>query len=77
MGWDRLDNGALLKAAESEFDVVVTTDKNMRYQQAVTGRRVAIVVLPTTRWPVIRAHQAQVVAALSTVRAGDYVELEF
>ena len=77
MGWDRLDNGSLLKAAEREFDAVVTTDKNMRYQQAVTHRRVAILVLPTTQWSIVRANQAQVVLALSAIQPGEYVELRF
>ena len=77
MGWDRLDNGALLKAAEHQFDAVVTTDKNMRYQQSVSGRRVAILVLPTTRWSVVRANQAEVVSALSSIQPGEYVELRF
>jgi hypothetical protein len=65
MRWDRLDNGLLLKSAEQVFDAIVTTDKNMRYQQSVTGRRVAIVVLPTTRWSVVRANQAKVVLSTS------------
>jgi len=45
-GWDRLSNGELLKAAEQAgFDVLLTPDQNMRYQQNLTGRRIAIVVL--------------------------------
>jgi hypothetical protein len=77
MGWDRLDNGALLKAAEREFAAVITTDKNMRYQQSVTGRRIAIVVLPTTKWSIVRANQAQIALAMTSVRPGEYVELLF
>jgi predicted nuclease of predicted toxin-antitoxin system len=48
MGWGELDNGELLAAAEAEFDLLVTTDKNLRHQQNLTGRRLAIVILPTT-----------------------------
>jgi predicted nuclease of predicted toxin-antitoxin system len=47
LGWTDLDNGRLLAAAESEFDALVTTDKNLRYQQNLAGRRLAILVLPT------------------------------
>jgi len=55
MDWTELDNGALLKAAETDFEALITTDQNLRYQQNVTGQRLAILVLPTTSWPKIRA----------------------
>jgi len=77
MGWTELDNGALLKAAETEFEALITTDQNLRYQQNLTGQRLAILVLPTTSWPKIRAHEAEVVAAVSALRPGDAVELNF
>jgi hypothetical protein len=45
-GWDELENGALLNAAEAAgFDVLLTTDKNLSYQQNLSGRKIAIVVL--------------------------------
>src|SRR5262245_56364984 len=77
MGWSGLGNGALLAAAEGTFDVLVTTDKNLQYQQDLTGRNLAILVLPTTSWPTIRAHGAQVVASIDALRPGEYVELSF
>jgi hypothetical protein len=51
MDWADLDNGHLLAAAEAEFDALITTDQNLRYQQNLAGRRLAILVLPTTSWP--------------------------
>jgi hypothetical protein len=77
MGWTELDNGALLRAAETDFDVLVTTDKNLRYQQDLSGRGLAILVLPTTSWPKIQAHESQVAAAINALRAGDFAELTF
>ena len=77
MNWTELDNGALLRAAETHFDALITTDRNLRHQQDLSGRRLAILVLPTTSWPKIRAHAAQVVAAVNALRAGDVVELNF
>jgi hypothetical protein len=77
LGWAQLDNGALLKAAEAEFDVLVTTDRNLPYQRNLTGLRLAVLVLPTTSWPTIRAHEAEVVAAVGLLRAGDVTELDF
>ena len=44
MGWARLSNGDLLAAAEKAFDVFITTDQNLRYQQNLAGRRLAILV---------------------------------
>ena len=77
MGWATLDNGALLRAAEAEFAVFITTDRNLRYQQNLAGWRLAILVLPTTSWPKIRAHIAQVVAAVNDVGPGELRELTF
>jgi hypothetical protein len=54
-GWSTLKNGELLAAAETQgFDVLVTTDKNLRYQQNLASRSIAILVLGTTSWPRIR-----------------------
>ena len=77
MGWSELANGDLLEAAEADFDALVTTDQNLRYQQDLTGRRLAILVLPTTNWPKIRAHEQQVVAAINALHPGEVVELTF
>jgi predicted nuclease of predicted toxin-antitoxin system len=77
MGWTQLGNGALLRAAESQFDVFITTDRNLQYQQNLAGYRLAILILPTTNWPEIRVHQALVAAAANKLRPGDVVELNF
>lgn len=76
MGWSELENGALLAAAEATFDMLLTTDKNLRYQQALAGRNLAILVLPTTR-PTIRTHAPQVIASIDALQPGEYVELSF
>jgi predicted nuclease of predicted toxin-antitoxin system len=75
--WDRLQNGELLNAAEAAgFDVLLTTDKNLRYQQNLTGRTLAIVVLGQGRWGLIRRHVAAVVAAVNAATPGSYAEVE-
>ena len=53
-GWSTLRNGELLAVAEAQFDVLVTTDRNLRFQQNLAARKLAIVVLPTTSWPRLR-----------------------
>ena len=77
LGWGELDNGKLLTVAEIEFDVFVTTDKNLRYQQDLTGRRLAILILPTTNWRELEMHEAQIVAAIDGLQQGDVMELKF
>jgi hypothetical protein len=77
MGWMQLSNGALLRVAESQFDVLITTDRNLRYQQNLAINRLAILILPTTNWPKIRPHQTLVAAEVAKLRPGDVVELSF
>lgn len=77
-GWQTLQNGELLRAAESDgFDVIVTTDKNLRYQQNLSGRQLAVVVLSTTDWRLIRQHTAYVSRTLDAITPAAYVELPF
>ena len=77
MGWAKLSNGDLLAAAEKSFDVFITTDQNLRYQQNLTGRRLAILVLPTTSWPEIQKHTDKVAGAVTALKPGDFIELSF
>ena len=52
MGWELLENGELIRKAEEEgYEIIVTTDQNMRYQQNLSGRKLAVVVLMATAWP--------------------------
>jgi hypothetical protein len=77
MSWTQLSNGALLRAAEAQFDAFVTTDQNIRHQQNLSGNRLAMLILPTTSWPKIRLHQALVAAAVDNLQPGDVVALKF
>jgi hypothetical protein len=77
-GWSSLENGALLALAESAgFEVFVSTDKNLRYQQNLSTRTIAIVVLQTTSWPRIQQTLSRVVAAVTAARKGSYIEVSF
>lgn len=75
MGWSELKNGDLLRAAEEQFDVFVTSDQNLKYQQNLQNRRIAIVVLPTNDWTVLRAMTNAVAAALTSIQPGAFVEI--
>lgn len=76
-GWAALQNGELLGAAEAEgFEALVTTDQNLRYQQNLSERRLAVVVLKTTSWPRIRERVDVVVTAIDGIQPGGYCEVE-
>jgi hypothetical protein len=77
-GWDSLDNGALLNAAEEAgFDVMLTTDRRIRYQQNLKARRIALVVLTgSTRWSVVRQHADRIAVAVRSATPGGYAEVE-
>lgn len=77
LGWDTLDNGELLNAAEkAAFEIFLTTDKNIRYQQNLTSRVIAIVVLGNSRWPIVKRYGDRVAAAVSAAKPGSYIEVE-
>lgn len=75
-GWSTLDNGDLIAAAESAgFEVLLTTDKNLKYQQSLVGRRIAILVLQTTSWPRLQNTVPKILAAVDGARPGCYTEI--
>jgi hypothetical protein len=74
-GWDTLSNGDLLAEAErAGFDVFLTADKNIQYHQNLAGRRIAVVVLSTPQWPLLRMHTAKIAAAVNAATPGSYAE---
>jgi hypothetical protein len=76
-GWGRISNGELLTTAEAAgFDLLLTTDKNLRYQQNLTGRKIAIVVLGNSAWRMVRKHLDRVSAAVNEATPGSYTEVE-
>lgn len=73
LGWSTLKNGELLAVAESNgFDVFVTTDTNLAYQQNLSIRKIAIVVLSTTSWPRIQKSVAAIVSAVDAATPNSY-----
>ena len=76
-GWDRLSNGALLKVAEdAAVDVLFTTDQRIRYQQNLTGRKIALVVLTgTTKWSHVRLHLDRIATVVDAAKPGSYGEI--
>lgn len=75
-GWAGIENGALLNLVDGQFDVMVLADKNLRYQQNLASRRIALVELPTNRWPLLERMAAQIANAVNNARPGSYTNLE-
>ena len=75
-GWELIENGELIRKAEEEgYEVIVTTDQNMRYQQNLTGSRLAIVVLMATAWPRVQHRTKEIRAAIEEVQPGQIREV--
>jgi len=76
-GWGRLENGHLLTVAEhAGYDVLLTADKNFRYQQNFSGRKIALVVLGRSPWPLVRRHIPAIVDAVGAALPGTYTEVD-
>ena len=75
-GWATLKNGDLVEMASLNFDVLVTTDKNLRYQQNLTNRKISIVVLGNSTWRFVRLHLDRVILAVDLAGAGSFAEVD-
>lgn len=76
-GWQELENGDLLSTAEDAgFELLVTTDQNLKYQQQLAERKIGIFVLKTTSWPRIRLHIEAIKAVIDQCKTADYHEIE-
>jgi hypothetical protein len=77
LGWAGLKNGDLLSAAENYgIEVFLTGDQEIKYQQNLVGRRVAIVVLSATNWPIIKHHLERIAAAIANAAPGSFQEID-
>ena len=76
-GWDNLRNGELLEAAEAaQFDVFLTTDRNIRYQQNLSVRKISNIVLSKGRWKLIKAMLPAIAAAVDAATPGNFIEVQ-
>lgn len=77
MGWAAKKNGDLIAMAERAFDVLITSDQNLQYQQNLQHRNIAILLLPTNRWTVLSIHLQEIRKAVLDIKPKDFVELSF
>lgn len=76
LGWVGVGNGALLsRAEEADFEVLLTGDKNLRYQQNLTGRRIGLVILSSSQWQTVRMGAERIRHVLETMTEGGYREV--
>ncbi len=77
IGWHELKNRELIQRAEAAgYDLLLSTDKNIRYQQNMKGRKIALVVLGNQQWPVVKQHLDRIVAAVNAATPGSFTEVE-
>ena len=75
-GWSDLDNGDLLEAAEDGgYDLLITTDQNIRHQQNLADRSISIMVLLSTAWPLIQLRVDEIRAAVNEMGPGEAKEI--
>ena len=75
-GWEKISNGELLKLAEGAgFDLMVTTDKNLRYQQNLSSRMIALVVLGQSPWRLVRRHLDVILETVNASSPGSFAEV--
>ena len=74
-GWSGTTNGGLLRLAEEQFDVLITSDQNLKYQQNLTNRQLAIIQLPTNQIPLVVKLVAKIQKELERIRSGEFVEI--
>jgi hypothetical protein len=75
LGWSNLQNGELLAMAENSFDLPITTDQQLHFQQDLSGRKLSVLVLMTTSWRRIQLHIPQILKAIDAINPGDYLVL--
>ena len=75
LGWTGITNGSLLQLAEERFDVLITSDQNLKYQQNISGRQLAIVQLPTNEVPIVVKLAPAIQCALEAIKTGEFIEI--
>jgi len=76
LGWRGIKNGVLLDLMAGSFEVIITTDKNLRFQQNLPKRRLAAIILPSNRMRIVKPLMPEIASAIETVRDGETIELK-
>lgn len=77
IGWQGLENGELLDSAEQAgFEILLTCDQNIRYQQNFSSRKLAVVILSTNHWPSLRQVAGRIATQIDFVQTGQVVRID-
>jgi hypothetical protein len=77
IGWHELENGELIRRAEEAgYDVLLSTDKNIQYQQNLSDRKIALVVLGNQQWPAVRLHLDRIAAVVNAATPGSFAQVD-
>jgi hypothetical protein len=77
-GWEEISNGELISVVEAaEFNILLTADKNLRYQQNLANRKLALIILPTNHWATVRDNVSTILAAIERAESGSFEEVSF
>lgn len=77
LGWQDMENGALLEAAENAgFDLLLTCDQNVQYQQNFADRKLSLVILSSNHWPTLRRVAARIATAVDFVQTGQIIRID-
>jgi hypothetical protein len=74
--WGGFKNGRLLALAEPEFDLFLTCDRNLQYQQNLRSRKIAVLLLSTNHWPTLKQYASVVQTALDRIKPGEFMPVE-
>ena len=77
IGWHELENGDLIQQAEEAgYEVLLSTDKNIRYQQNLSARKIALAVLGNQQWPLVKMHLDKIATAVNAATPGSFAEVD-
>lgn len=75
LGWTGTKNGALLRLAEQHFDILITSDQNLKHQQNLASRELAIIQLPTNKIPLVTELAPKIQETLGLIQTGELIEI--
>ncbi len=75
LGYSSYENGDLIRIAEDEFDLFITSDQNIRYQQNLTGRNLAILMLSTNKGSIIKANRERIFETVNNMKPTEFIAL--
>lgn len=75
MGWAGIKNGKLLNLAEGQFEILISTDQNLPYRQNLSGKKLAVIILPSNKVPIVAQLMPAIEQALQTIQQATFVEI--